>query len=34
MVKDTARAVGRSLGTREELLVRHPFPGAGSRGAH
>ncbi len=29
MVKDTARAVGRSLGTREELLVRHPFPGPG-----
>jgi GMP synthase (glutamine-hydrolysing) len=29
MVKDTARAVGRSLGTPEELLVRHPFPGPG-----
>lgn len=29
MVKDTARAVGRSLGTAEELLVRHPFPGPG-----
>lgn len=29
MVKDTARAIGRSLGTPEELLVRHPFPGPG-----
>lgn len=29
MVKDTARAVGRTLGTKEELLVRHPFPGPG-----
>ena len=29
MVKDTARAVGRSLGTKEELLLRHPFPGPG-----
>ncbi|HVQ44476.1 MAG TPA: glutamine-hydrolyzing GMP synthase [Candidatus Saccharimonadia bacterium] len=29
MVKDTARAIGRSLGTNEALLVRHPFPGPG-----
>ena len=29
MVKDTARAIGRTLGTPEELLVRHPFPGPG-----
>ncbi len=29
MVKDTARAIGRSLGLPEELLVRHPFPGPG-----
>jgi GMP synthase (glutamine-hydrolysing) len=29
MVKDTARAVGRSLGTPAQLLVRHPFPGPG-----
>jgi GMP synthase (glutamine-hydrolysing) len=29
MVKDTARAIGRSLGLSEELLVRHPFPGPG-----
>ena len=29
MVKDTARAIGRSLGTDEALLVRHPFPGPG-----
>jgi GMP synthase (glutamine-hydrolysing) len=28
-VKDTARAIGRSLGTPEALLVRHPFPGPG-----
>jgi GMP synthase (glutamine-hydrolysing) len=28
-VKDTARAIGRSLGVAEELLVRHPFPGPG-----
>jgi GMP synthase (glutamine-hydrolysing) len=28
-VKDTARAIGRSLGVPEELLVRHPFPGPG-----
>jgi GMP synthase (glutamine-hydrolysing) len=28
-VKDTARAIGRSIGTPEELLVRHPFPGPG-----
>jgi GMP synthase (glutamine-hydrolysing) len=29
MVKDTARAIGRSLDTPEELLIRHPFPGPG-----
>jgi GMP synthase (glutamine-hydrolysing) len=29
-VKDTARAIGRSLGLSEELLIRHPFPGPGS----
>ncbi|MFC1638754.1 GMP synthase (glutamine-hydrolyzing) [Patescibacteria group bacterium] len=29
LVKDGARAVGRSLGVAEELLVRHPFPGPG-----
>jgi GMP synthase (glutamine-hydrolysing) len=29
MVKDTARAIGRSLGVPEELLIRHPFPGPG-----
>ena len=29
MVKDTARAIGRSLGTEEALLIRHPFPGPG-----
>lgn len=29
MVKDTARAIGRSLGLPEALLVRHPFPGPG-----
>jgi GMP synthase (glutamine-hydrolysing) len=29
MVKDTARAIGRTLGTPEALLVRHPFPGPG-----
>jgi GMP synthase (glutamine-hydrolysing) len=29
MIKDTARAIGRTLGTPEELLVRHPFPGPG-----
>lgn len=29
MVKDTARAIGRSLGVPENLLVRHPFPGPG-----
>jgi GMP synthase (glutamine-hydrolysing) len=29
MVKDTGRAIGRSLGLPEELLVRHPFPGPG-----
>jgi GMP synthase (glutamine-hydrolysing) len=28
-VKDTARAIGRSLGLVEELLIRHPFPGPG-----
>jgi GMP synthase (glutamine-hydrolysing) len=28
-VKDTARAIGRSIGVPEELLVRHPFPGPG-----
>lgn len=28
-VKDTARAIGRSLGLPEALLVRHPFPGPG-----
>jgi GMP synthase (glutamine-hydrolysing) B subunit len=28
-VKDNARAIGRSLGVPEELLVRHPFPGPG-----
>jgi GMP synthase (glutamine-hydrolysing) len=28
-VKDTARAIGRSLGVPEALLVRHPFPGPG-----
>jgi GMP synthase (glutamine-hydrolysing) len=29
MVKDTARAIGRSLHVPEELLIRHPFPGPG-----
>jgi GMP synthase (glutamine-hydrolysing) len=28
-VKDTARAIGRSIGVPEELLIRHPFPGPG-----
>jgi GMP synthase (glutamine-hydrolysing) len=28
-VKDSARAIGRSIGVPEELLVRHPFPGPG-----
>lgn len=28
-VKDTARAIGRSAGVHEDLLVRHPFPGPG-----
>src|SRR3989338_8536887 len=28
-VKDTGRAIGRSLGVPEELLLRHPFPGPG-----
>ena len=28
-VKDTARAIGRSLSIPEALLVRHPFPGPG-----
>ncbi|HEX3082455.1 MAG TPA: glutamine-hydrolyzing GMP synthase [Candidatus Saccharimonadia bacterium] len=28
-VKDTARAIGRSIGVAEDLLVRHPFPGPG-----
>ncbi|MDD4989426.1 MAG: GMP synthase (glutamine-hydrolyzing), partial [Candidatus Pacebacteria bacterium] len=28
-VKDGARAIGRSIGVPEELLVRHPFPGPG-----
>lgn len=28
-VKDTARAIGRSVGVSEDLLVRHPFPGPG-----
>ncbi|MSU74517.1 GMP synthase (glutamine-hydrolyzing) [Candidatus Kaiserbacteria bacterium] len=28
-VKDGARDIGRQIGTPEELLVRHPFPGAG-----
>jgi GMP synthase (glutamine-hydrolysing) len=28
-VKDTARAIGRSVGLPEALLVRHPFPGPG-----
>jgi GMP synthase (glutamine-hydrolysing) len=28
-VKDTARAIGRSIGVPEDLLVRHPFPGPG-----
>ncbi len=28
-VKDTARAIGRSLGLTELLLIRHPFPGPG-----
>lgn len=29
LVKDSARAVGRTLGVPEELLTRHPFPGPG-----
>ncbi len=29
LVKDSARNVGRLLGTPEALLVRHPFPGPG-----
>ena len=28
-VKDSARAIGRSVGVPEDLLVRHPFPGPG-----
>ncbi|MES2409284.1 MAG: glutamine-hydrolyzing GMP synthase [Patescibacteria group bacterium] len=28
-VKDGARDIGRAIGVREELLVRHPFPGPG-----
>jgi len=28
-VKDTGRNIGRSIGTPENLLVRHPFPGPG-----
>ncbi len=28
-VKDSARAIGRSIGVPEDLLVRHPFPGPG-----
>ncbi len=28
-VKDTARAIGRSVGLPEALLIRHPFPGPG-----
>jgi GMP synthase (glutamine-hydrolysing) len=28
-VKDSARAIGREIGTPEDLLVRHPFPGPG-----
>jgi GMP synthase (glutamine-hydrolysing) len=28
-VKDSARNIGRLLGTPEELLLRHPFPGPG-----
>jgi GMP synthase (glutamine-hydrolysing) len=28
-VKDGARNIGRSIGTPEELLIRHPFPGPG-----
>lgn len=28
-VKDSARAIGRSIGVPEDLLTRHPFPGPG-----
>jgi len=28
-VKDSGRAIGRAVGTPEELLTRHPFPGPG-----
>ncbi|MBD3248038.1 glutamine-hydrolyzing GMP synthase [Candidatus Falkowbacteria bacterium] len=28
-VKDTGRAIGRSIGVPEDLLIRHPFPGPG-----
>jgi GMP synthase (glutamine-hydrolysing) len=28
-VKDTARAIGRSISVPEELLIKHPFPGPG-----